>query len=340
MALYDTLQITVYRADTLARVGLVTSWISLSWTENYAKSGMMQLEVIASAEITALLCVGRYCGLSGRSALMWIRNAQMRDGKWVVTGYTLDKVLEERVYRETIPAGTAIESRVREIIEGIEPWPCMELGDVAGIEDVTGEEIESRLASDAVFSMLEGTDAGIRVRHDREARKLKVEMYRPGESGVKYGAMYGNVGDVSVSLHDLDFKNVALVEGAEEKDGDNVRRISLMVGDTQAEGSGRRETYIDASSVQRGKNETDESLTERIRVYGETELAKMAVREAMTLTVIDRRAEVGSVIRVTLREIGMRAVVRITGIRITAQRGKIKRELITGDPYNLIRRSI
>lgn len=329
----NKLEISVYKADTLVRIGLVSSWVSLSWVENYDKHGMMQLEVFAEPALAQLLAIGNCCAMTGRDALMIIRNAKYKDRKLVVTGYTADRIFEERVSVEKIPKGTAIEEKVRALIANMQPWPRVQLGAAAGLGDTVQNDVESTTIASAITGMLKGADVGFRVRFDRVNKVLIPELYKPAARGMKYSPLYGNVGDVQLTTDDIETRNVAVVYGEEPEEG--ATRIVVTVGDTQATGKDRREMYVSGEGREEG--ETDEAYRARLEEQGRAELAKNTMRRTFSLAVKDERADVGDVVVAALPELGVKLSVRITGVKITAQRGTVSRDLIYGDPFGVRR---
>lgn len=332
----NRLEISVYRPDTLARLGVISAWVSLTWQENYAKHGMMQLEVFAEPEIARLLVCGRYCSFTGRAAMMVIRNITLKDKKLVVTGYTVDQLFYERVFVEKIPAGTKIEEKARAMVAGMQPFPRFELGAAAGIEGETESEIEATTVGDGIEKMASQADVGFRVRFDRENKKLYPEMYKPAARGMKYSQIYGNVGDVKMTTDEIDTRNVAIVYGEEPEEG--AARVFVTVGAINETGEKRREMYVSASDIHREEGESEDAYKARLATRGEEELAKREIKQTFALAVKDERADLGDLIYASLPEIGARLSVRITGVKITAQRGTVRRDLMYGDPF-LIRRN-
>ena len=331
----NNLEISVYRPDTLTRIGLITAWVSLTWQENYAKHGMMQLEVFADPAISRLLQSGNCCTLTGRNAMMIVRNIKLKDKKLVVTGYTADKLFYERVFVETIPAGTNIEQKTREMIAGMQPWSRLNLGDAAGLEDVTTDDVDATTIGDGIAGMIKDADMGFRVRHDRENKLLVPELYKPAARGMKYSPLYGNVGDVQLTIDDIDTRNVDVVYGEEPEEGET--RMIVTVGDGEAAGENRRELYVSADDVHREEDESDDAYRARLIERGEEELKNHQMRQTFALAVKDERADLGDIISASLPEMGVRLSVRIMGVKITAQRGKISRELMYGDPFGIRR---
>lgn len=323
------LSLFVYDPLTLSRLGMLASWLSLVWEEEYRGVGLLQLEVYETQALAALLGEGRYVGLSGSDTLMRIHTVRVRDKKLIVTGQSALGALSLRALRGEIPAGTAAESAIRDIVSDMEPFPCLSLGAEAGLEETTTDDIAATDVLSLAAAAAEQIDAGLRVRHDRQQRALLLEVYKPAQSVTRYSPLYGNLAGYARTLSSLSYRNVALVEGAEEEDG---TRKSVYVGDTESAGLDRREMYVDASDLWREAEETEEEYLARLKKRGEEALLSAAMTDTLTLQVADGDAQLGELLPVYIPALTIHATVRITGVHITAQRGQMKRELVCGTP--------
>lgn len=331
----NNLTLSVYDPETLVRLGQISSWLSLSWEEEYRDTGSLQLEVCETPHLFSLLSEGRYVGLSGSDTLMIIHTRRIRDKKLVVNGEGVLSVLALRAVWGKIAEGTAAEEAIRALVSAMEPWPRLSLGSAAGLADVTTEEVTGSDVLSVAKKAAEQIDAGLRVRHDSAQKQLFFEVYKPGLAETKYSTLYGNVASWERTLSTLAYRNVARVYGEEAEDGS---RPMVIVGDTEAFGAARREMLVDASALWRKTGETEDDYLARLKTRGEEALADAAMEDHVTIAVADQAVRVGELLPVILPEIGVQASVRVASIRITAQRSELLREITCGTP-TIVRRA-
>lgn len=320
------MQISVHDPQTLERIGLLTSWISLVWRENYREKGSFQLEVPFSQEVFELLARDRYLWLGGRSAMMIVKTAQVKDGKIVVNGFCLLRLLKDRVSMKVVGEKKNAEEEMRALFEEMAPFPLLSLGDAAGFEELTTAVRSDMTIEEYAKKIAEDIDCGMRIRKD--GRRLLFELYRPGEAQAKYSTRWGNVGEARYTHSTEEYANVAIVAG--EGEGDD--RVTVTAGDTQAVGLERREMYVDARGQGRKSGETLTQYKTRLVTIGEERLKEAASLRKVSFSVNDDSVELGQIIHVRIPEYSVSAKARIEAIQITAQRGKVKKELIIGDP--------
>lgn len=332
MASNDLLQISVYDPDTLERIGLITSWASLVWRENYKKPGTLMLEVPFSESMMQTLANDRYVGLTGRNPLMTIKTVQVRDGKIVVNGFCLLRLLKDRISTKVIKENVNGEEAMRGLVDEMDPIPNFENGELFGFEEKTESEMSDMHLLSYAEKISEEIDCGIRVRKD--GKKLLFEMYRPGEAKANYSTLWGNIGDAKYTNSTEEYANVAIVAG--EGEGDD--RVTVTVGETDATGNARREMYVDARSIQRKENESTSAYKKRLTKHGEEKLEEARQIVSLSFSVNDDNVKLGEIVPARVQEYGVAAKARVEAIQITAQRGKIKKELIIGDPILEARR--
>ena len=126
-------QIDVFDLE-LNRIGMLQTWISLVWREEYHSAGKFQLEVQQTKGATDLLKPWRYCQLRGRDTVMIIQSVKVSDNRIIAYGATALWVLEKRVSTQEISDVNA-EAGLRSVVLGMSPWPCLELGELYGVTD-------------------------------------------------------------------------------------------------------------------------------------------------------------------------------------------------------------
>lgn len=318
-------QIDVFDIN-MERIGALQTWISMVWREEYNGAGKFQVEVQRTDAGVRLLQRWHYCGLRGRDTVMVIQSVQVTDDRIIANGATALWILSKRISTEVVK-DTNAELAMRSLVGGMSPWPCIELGETAWLED----KYPNQASDDTVLEYLKkiGTavDMGFRIR--RDGKRLLFECYKPTlNANARYSDQYGNIAEPSYTVSDIDTANVAVVAGA----GEGEARITVTAGATDAEGADRLETYLDARNYQLGENETEDEYRERLKRHGEQQLVKLARIETVKFDVHDDRAKLGDLIQVELSAVNLRIRVRVTSEEIVSQRNQTKRSIGVGTP--------
>ena len=319
------IQIDVFDPN-LNRVGVLQTWISMVWREDYNDVGKFQIEVQLADDAVKLLKPWNYCGMRGRKTVMVIQSVQITDNRIVANGAAAVWILDKRI-STTVIRRTNAESAMREIVGNMTPWPCVELGDIVGLEDKYPNQASDGTVLAYCKTIGETVDMGFRLRKD--GQRLLFECYKPPlNDNARYSDKYGNISDTTYTISDIGLANVALVAGAGEGDA----RIHVEVGAVEAVGSERFEVYIDARNIQPGEEETEEEYLERLVNHGEQKLVDLRRVEAVKFSVQDDRAQLGDLIRVNLSSVNLQVQVRVVSEEIVSQRNQIKRSIGVGTP--------
>ena len=190
-----TKTIFVYGPE-LKLLGRIGSWVSLVWPERYNTYKNVQgaqLELHESTSLQALCRPDRYLWLVGSEHLMRICSAQTSDHRLVVSARDAAYILDERSSLRTLKNFSA-ETTLRQLVTAMEPWPGVELGDLAEITDTyTGEAAPGSLL-DVAEQVCQELDIGFRLRFDPAEKKLLFELYRPLlDRNARYAPQYGNL---------------------------------------------------------------------------------------------------------------------------------------------------
>lgn len=312
----------------LERIGVIETWVSLVWQECYNTEGSFQLEVRQRSDLLPLLKPEYYCGLTGHDTLMVLKSVQIKDGAIVVNGFPATHILDDRVSTDVVSNENA-EAAMRRLFAAMAPYPCLELGEVAGLTAKYTPQISDRSLQAYFENIAQECGLGFRFRHDKKARKLLFEVYRRGENpNAKYSTAYGNMGDIAHSVTTNGYKNVAVVAGAGEGDA----RITVLAGNASATGADRREMYVDARQEQPKDGESDAAYKARLVALGEQKLVEQIRVENITFTLDDDRARLGDIVFCYIPEIGVNVKARIIGMTETSQDNVTTREAAIGTP--------
>lgn len=293
------------------------SWVSLVWPERYnVYSGVQgaQLELHASTDLQALCRPDRYLWLTGSDRIMRICSAQAdsSEHKLVISAKDAACILDERISTQTL-SGFAVESTLRSLVSGAAAWPCLELGDPAGLADAYAGEVKPGSLLSIAEQVCQELDIGFRVRFDQQQNKLLFELYRPKlDPNARYAPQYGNLTDLAYTESITDYKNICTVVGA---DG------TVTVGATDNTGTARREMLLDASSKKKEDGQSQSEYLAALRTLGEQELAKHTRLENFEFTPTGP-VTVGKVVAASLPGTDIQAAARITSVTLQSQKGE------------------
>lgn len=309
---------SLYLYDAQLRLlGRIDSWVSLVWPERYNVYSDVQgaqLELHDSAALQALCRPDRYLWLTGSDRLMRILSAQVdrSEHRLVVSARDAACILDERVCPRTL-TDFAAEDTLRQLVSGMDPWPCLALGAAAGLTDAYTGEVKPGSLLRVAEQVCQQLDMGFRLRFDPAAKQLLFEVYRPKlDPNARYAPQYGNLTGLTYTESITDYKNVCIVVGAEG---------TVTVGAASNTGAARREMVLDAASRKKDSGQSQDAYLAALRALGEQELAKHARLENFRFTPTDAVA-VGGVVSASLPGTDIRAAARITSVTLSSQKGE------------------
>lgn len=318
-------QIDVFDLE-LNRVGVLQTWISLVWREEYNSAGKFQVEVQQTKGAAELLKRWHYCQLRGRDTVMVIQSVQVSDNRIIANGATALWLLDKRISTQVI-SGINAETGLRSLVLNMTPWPCLQLGDTYGVPDKYQQQMSDDTVLEYCKKIGTAVDMGVRIR--RSGQALLFECYKPPlNPNARYSDQYGNIANAVYTVSDVKTANVAVVAGAGSGDG----RVTVTVGNTEATGADRLEIYVDARDLQPAETDDDATYRATLRRRGEKKLLECLRIEEVKFEVQDDRAKLGDLIMVNLSAVGLKVQVRVTSEEIVSQRNQTKRSIGLGTP--------
>lgn len=320
----------------LNRIGTVETWVSLLWQEGYNTVGSFVIECQQTKEIAKLLKVGNYMGRGDFKTLCLIRSVEVKEHKIIANGHPAINILDERISTKVIDNQNG-EEAMRELVSEMAAWPCVELGELSGIEDGFKRQISDKTVLEYCEEIAAEIDAGFRMRFDKTNKKLLFEVYKPHKNeNIIFAEKFGNLANITYSETDNQFKNVAIVAGA----GEGEERITVQVGNLTAEGAERREIYVDARNTQPEDGESEEDYITRLENLGFEKLAEQIKIQNLDAEInsadFGKRYSLGDVVTCNLDELGIKLETRIIGFYYKSQNNQTNTELEFGTP--IIRR--
>ena len=316
----------------LNRIGVIETWVSLLWNEGYNTLGDFCIEVQQTKEMAQLLKIGNYVGRSDFKTLCLIRSLEVKDNTIVANGHPAVSILGERVSIKTVDNQNA-EEALRTLVGEMAEWSCVEVGNAVGFTDKFERQISDKTVLEYCEEICAELDMGFTLRHDRTARKLLFEVYKPEiDKNLKFATKFGNLAEVVYSETDNKYKHVAVVAGAGEGD----LRVTVYAGDVDSVGNDRRELYVDARQMQFEDGETEDAYKERLRNFGLEKLAESIKIENINVQIdtedFGKSIELGEIVTCILDDIGVKLQSRIIAFTFTSQRNQEEIEVEFGTP--------
>jgi hypothetical protein len=255
----------------LNRIGFVTRFTSLVWSESYIGSGRFQLVTYADPAGRELLKNGRFFGLPGKDTLMLIQSVEERDGNLWIRGAEAKVLLDSRVAQGTVVCSGNVEDACRSLVAQTDPYPVFGLAEKQGLAAVVQSQRTYPTVYEAVYTWLSSVGYGFRFVHNKQAKKLLFHVYEGQERrGIRFSEQFGNLYNLTRISSEAKWKNVAFVGGA----GEGSDRVFVVVGETDAADENRREMYVDARDIQPFEGQSDEEYRELLRARGREKLAE------------------------------------------------------------------
>ncbi len=326
----------------LKRINCIQTYESAIWEEGYNTLGTCMVEFKGYKEAADKIKSGEwaYLGLSGSESLCQIRSVETHDISTIIRGFQSTKILSERVSTKTFKNINA-EEAMRELVSNMVPWENLYLGSKGEYPDIFTHQISDKSVLEYCQTIAQDTDMGFKIKHDKKNKKMIFECYKPKDSGnLVFATRFGNLTTPEISISDLEYKNVAIVAG--EVDQQTRIRKEVIVGDTTAKGSKRREIYIDARDIQKEEGETEEQYINKLKSRGIQKLSEQVKIENISCNIssadFGKLYNLGDIATCILDDIGIKLKLRITQYRMTLQNNNENIELSFGKPI-YIRRS-
>lgn len=304
------------------RIAAVYTWVSLLWKPTYNSGGTFQVELQLTDGILQLFSPGRFVMYSedDEETVMLIVSAQEYGKKVIVNGFSADWMLTKRVSNTKVEKENA-EKAIKKLFEEMTPLTNLSYGETKGFEDVFKAQKKGGDIHSYVKTICRETDTGFRAR--KSGKQLIFELYKPqaGEKpNLRFSERFGNMGDKSYTVSDINAANVALVVSGNR---------SVWVGNIEATGYERKEIFVSSSS-------TD---TEEMKTEGAEKLVECAKIEEVRFALLDDDAKLGDIVPVRLDSQNITVTARITSKEIKNQNNITTKTIGVGEPISIKRRS-
>ena len=225
----------------LNRIGMLLSWISLLWEEQYNTLGSFQLEVQKTDENARLLRPWTYYKIDTSDCPMISTYVELRDNKIVLRGFPATYILQKRISTEVIAYKNA-ESALMGLVGGMTSWENFGVGESKGITARFNKQISDKSILEYCQEIGQETDMGFYVR--KQGKQLLFECYKPElNENLKMAERYGNLANLVYIVNENNAYNVAVVAGAEVSSAPIRRYYERISYDTDVETMEASATY-------------------------------------------------------------------------------------------------
>lgn len=244
--------------DARERIGILQHDEAVQWLENYQSPGEVKIDAQTTQDNLAMLVDGNriYNTDTNTVARICHRDIVQTESEELITvrADITSELLSDRVLMATENVTVAETAMYAAYSKNRRDLPIA-VGNAVGYTERADMEITWGSVLDAEKKLAEVSGLGFMVLFDPETAVETFKVYKginrandQSEGYVGYfGTDVGNIQNVSVSSGTTDFKNVAVVAGAGEGTGREVRIVSLG----NVSGENRRELYVDARDLQR-----------------------------------------------------------------------------------------
>lgn len=313
--------------------GAIDNVNSLIWTRRYYTAGEFELHAPLTDRNIRLLNPGNLIAKrNGKEAgiIEDVLNSDGNSGMEIVRkGRFLEAYMDRRLIKSTVNFYGKTEIAMRQLLEGVEPIPRVELGAIGGYSETVRFQVTMKNLLVYQEKLARSAALGFRLRPDFKQKKIFFEVYQGINRGygqkearrVVFSERYDNLDNAQYTYNDQKLKTKAIVGGQ----GEGAERIYVEVGD--GAGLDLREIFVDAKDIQK-EEMTDDEYREALIQKGKEALAENQINEAMECEVgadinfhYKKDYDLGDIVSVNKIKWGIKMDQRITEIQEVYENG-------------------
>lgn len=336
--------------DTFTYRGRVESWVKMTWTEEFRGEGKFSLVTYDTDKYAELLRQGYYFYRSDRPTAMMAVKVERDTEKNTITvgGYSTLHLLSRRIIDLPVKC-TNVEEGIYTLINGdLRELPYVECAPAKGLTEECEFEIEGEVMLNAVLSLIEESDYGIRANFDHVNKKHVIEVYdgvdrtyNSDSGGTVFSQEFGNLKRLVATEDDDLYKNVAYVTGAGK--GDSSTTYYQYVSPDAGDKANWREVIVS------GENQEDDQSTSAWNAKRK-QLAIEALQEyknalsfetELSLGVFGVKYDLGDRVTCKSKRYGMQFDAQIMEYQYTHKQGVETETVVLGErPLDYVQNSI
>ena len=318
--------------STLTKIGIISSFVSMTWEEQYSDAGSFQLVVNKEDYVLELLKIGNFVAVRPFDTLMFIYSIEDKESQIWAHGAEAKQLLKTRIYDGTLICKNVEETLKMAVMEK-RPLPIFSVTESRGLDETINSQRSYKSLFDMSKAWCDMAGYGFRLIHDRQNKKLLYDVYSGEEQqNTVFAEKYRNMYNLERTQSKKQMANVAYVAG----EGEGEDRVRTVVGDLESEGWARGEIFVDAKDIMREEKQTLEDYIELLKARGLEELQNYQLIDEIDFEVdatgFGEEYSLGDIVTCLLPEYGLKKQVRITGFRKIYEGNVEKTELTLGVP--------
>lgn len=271
---------TLHIFDTdFVRRGIISSYLSIQWSEDYYDRGDFTLICVDSAENIALLKQGYYVYRSDKQTAMIIRHIKYisADNQIIVKGYTTLDLIKERIIYKTqsvYNVESGMISLINQNTQGNRIIERFTTAPIKGFTEIFDTQFTGTNLLEALTQLGTESEIGFYMLFDHKNKQHVFTPYKgvnriAGQREIRpiiFSADLRNLNNVTITDDISFYRNVAYVAGG----GENEERRWVIVNDQEFSGMDRFELYVDARDLQQTTYEDGEEI-----IYSDAEYVQI-----------------------------------------------------------------
>ena len=265
--------VRIYTSD-MELIGFVSGITSLQWHRMYYAPGEFELHVAITDDNVRYMQLENLIWIPGKPEAGVVESVDIKysatERDLVVKGRFLESYMDRRLIRPSYTADNAnTETVMRTLLSNAAEIPNVVLGDVIGITDTVSFNAQYKGLLDYEQRLAKSAAVGFRFRPDFEKKTITFEIWKGVDRSanqtdrpqVIFSTDYGNLEQIEYSKDNYSYKNVCYV--GQFTDG-TVTDV-YITGDDSLIGLDRRETWLEASDVDKNSLTTDQYQSSMIQ---------------------------------------------------------------------------
>lgn len=278
-------------------LAVIDTFESVIWTDRYDECGDFEIATFPSASALSFLQKGNYLQNENSEHVMVVEDLSIdsdsEDGdKFIVTGTSLEKVLDRRIIWNLTTAKGKVPDIIKKLVNENAISPTIEERKIPNLmyKDVdlpsyeTMEEIEVQFYGESLYetvsTLCKVESIGFKITLS-DSKELIFELYEGVNRSfdqlanpyVLFSPDFDNLVESNFVESDSSYKNVTLVAG--EGQGSNRKTVVKSLDDKTYSGLDRREVFSDAGDISKtvtGGTLSDSEYTKQLTQRGEETL--------------------------------------------------------------------
>lgn len=317
---------------TLTKIGNLTSFISLTWSEQYSDVGSFMISVYKNETTISLVKEGFFVSVTPYETLMFIYSVEEKNGQLWAYGAEAKYLLKRRIFDGKLDCKN-VEETLKAAINAERPFSIIESAEMKGLSATLKSQRSYEPLFDLAKAWSDPVGYGFKLIFDRTEKKLLFDVYEGKKrDNVVFAEKYKNMTSLRRTVSKKQWANVACVAGG----GEGESRVVVWCGNIDSEGFERSEIFVDARDLQQDEGETLEEYSEKLKARGIEKLENYneisEINFSINSSEFGKEFFLGDIVTCLLPEYGLKAEIRINGFTTIYENNKTTTTLQLGNP--------